>query len=189
MIYNSVIEERSKPVDASDVADFDAAKAEIVRLRAMMKEYSEPNIPALEQAAFKIRMEEGTFLPPGTTMGRDDMPEGRTQVIILCTGHPCYELLVEAALPSTSVALVNWDGDCDGKRHVDDFIPAFVSLMKELGPAYKKLAFVDNGRANENMTPELTSEGFGLLIGHLVPPDMMDNSMQTAGWWAFFIDW
>jgi hypothetical protein len=76
-----------------------------------------------------------------------------------------------------------------GKRHVDDFIPAFVSLMKELGPAYKKLAFVDNGRANENMTPELTSEGFGLLIGHLVPPDMMDNSMQTAGWWAFFIDW
>jgi hypothetical protein len=42
----------------------------------MMKEYSEPNIPALEQAAFKIRMEEGTFLPPGTAMGRDDMPEG-----------------------------------------------------------------------------------------------------------------
>ena len=42
----------------------------------MMKEYSEPNMPALEQASFKIRMEEGRFLPPGTAMGRDDMPEG-----------------------------------------------------------------------------------------------------------------
>ena len=72
---------------------------------------------------------------------------------------------------------------------MNDFIPVFVAFMKELGPAYKKMAIVDNGRQSEHMTPELTKEGFNLLVGHLVPNDMFDNSMQTAGWWAFFIDW
>ena len=55
-------------------------------------------------------MHSRTAAPPPT----QDMPEGVTNILFLSMGHPCYELLVEATLPTTNVALINWDADTDG---------------------------------------------------------------------------
>ena len=46
-----VAEESAKPVDASDVSDFDSAKAEVVRLRTLLKESVEASAAAAAAAS------------------------------------------------------------------------------------------------------------------------------------------
>ena len=54
------------------------------------------------------------------------------------------------------------------------------AFMAVMGPKYTSLGFVDNGRKWAHLSPEVPSEGFALMIGHLVPMEMMTSDPTQA---------
>ena len=92
------------------------------------------------------------------------------KLLLLSMEVPHMELLQAAVLPSVRVVECMYDPDGDGKRGDADMMLMGNEMMGAVGPVYKNVGIIDYGK----------TEGFSMLLGHMVPLDMLWAELMLA---------